>query len=148
MWQNEIKYKALTKQPLHALQLLFENCTSFLTKQLFYSDSLQLLEEVSKDPGIDEAWIDLMVENWEDILGSKDTMRKLPGILSVLSESVVSWEYLNKLRNLRGQNTSSQSQVISALLEQAIKTAEENINWIEENEQEIIRVSSLLNSNM
>ena len=106
------------------------------------------MEEVSKDPGIDEAWIDLMVENWEDILGSKDTMRKLPVILSVLSESVVSWEYLNKLRNLREQNTSSQSQVISALLEQAIKIAEENINWMEENEQEIIRISSLLNSNM
>ena len=97
MWQNEIKYKALTKQPLHALQLLFENCTSFLTKQLFYSDSLQLLEEVSKDLGIDEAWIDLMVENWEVILGSKDTMRKLPVILSVLSESVVSSELFEQV---------------------------------------------------
>ena len=107
-----------------------------------------MLEKASKDPFISEAWIDLMVANWEDFLASKITMRDLPGILEVLSRTVVSQEYLNKLRNLKEQKTSSLLKGTSALLERAIKTAEENINWMEENEQEIIRVSSLLNSNM
>ena len=103
-------------------------------KSIFYRDSLQLLEEASKNPFVNEAWIDLLVNNWEDILASKDILRKLPGILQGLSRTVVSWEYLNKLRNLREKQTTSQSQRISILLEEAIKTSEENINWMKENE--------------
>ena len=106
-----------------------------------------MLEEASKNPFINEAWIDLIVDNWEEILASEDMVRKLPGILEVLSNTVVSWEYFNKLRKLRDQQSSSQSKVISTLLEDAIKTAEENINWMKNNEQEIIRASSLLNNN-
>ena len=98
-----------------------------------------MLEEVSKNSFINEAWIDLLVDNWEDILASKDIMRKLPGILQVLSRTVVSFEYLNKLRNLREKQTPSQSKRISILLEEAIKTAEENLRWMKKNEQEIIR---------
>ena len=122
-------------------------CMCFLII-VFYRDSLNLLKKASKDPFISEAWIDLMVANWEDILASKNTMRDLPGILEVLSRTVVSQEYLNKLRNLKEQKTSSQLKGTSALLERAIKTAEENINWMEENGQEIIRVAAFMNNNM
>ena len=90
-----------------------------------------MLEQASKHPFINEAWIDILVNNWEDILASVGvenlSLRKLPDILEVLSNNVVSMEYFNKLRKLRKLNISSRSKVISSLLDMSIKTAEENI---------------------
>ena len=98
------------------------------------SNALDLLEQASKHPFISEAWIDVLVDNWEDILasvaGDTLTLRKLPEILGVLSKTVVSREYLHKLRNLREQKNSSQSKVISTLLDKSITIAEGNVNMM------------------
>ena len=103
--------------------------TCFFTWGFSFRDALNLLEKASKHPFINEAWIDILVDNWEDILASVgvDHLRKLPDILEVLSNTVVSMEYFNKLRNLRKLKISSRSKVISSLLDKSIKTAEGNI---------------------
>ena len=105
--------------------------TCFFTWGFSFRDALNLLEKASKHPFINEAWIDILVDNWEDILASvgvdNSTPRRLPDILEVLSNTVVSMEYFNKLRKLRKLKISSRSKVISSLLDKSIKTAEGNI---------------------
>ena len=87
-----------------------------------------ILEAAAQDLSIHEEWIDILVDSWPDITEHKEMRRKMPDILSALSSNVVTKGYLEKLRKLKQQAGTSRE--MSALLENSIKTAEKNVNWV------------------
>ena len=101
-----------------------------------------ILEAAAQDPSIPEDWIDVLVDSWPDIMEHEDMKRKLPDILVALSSNVVTKEYADKLRKLKHQAGTSRE--ISALLENNIETAENNVNWFEFKMKE---VSKAFNAN-
>ena len=95
-----------------------------------------MLEQAAEDPFITETWLDILVENWGDILQHQHTLRKLPEILGVLSKTVVTREYYQKLKDLESR-TPAESKEVSALLDHSIKAADQNIKLVTRKKEEI-----------
>ena len=90
-----------------------------------------MMDQITEDLFVDESMIDFLTEHWEDILGNRKSRRKLPKLLSVLADTIVTEEYLDKMKKLR-YHTAGLSRLDSSLLDGAIKTGQYNMDWSRE----------------
>ena len=101
-----------------------------------------MLERVSKDPFVTEDFIDILVDIWPDVIKQEHEMRELPEVLGVLSNTVVTEEYADKLKSLRN-STAGPSNDMTSLLERAIKSSEQNIDRMNQARRVIYHALSL-----
>ena len=97
---------------------------------------MHVLEQVSFNPFVSELWVDVLAENWSDILGNNELRRHLPEMLNSLGKTIKSKQYLEKMESLKNLNRGNSTE-ISDLLDSSIKNAISNINWINNIKQEI-----------
>ena len=118
------------------------NLTKIFAYFIILRRSLEMLERVSKDPFVTEDFIDILVDIWPDFITHEHEMIKLPEVLGVLSNSVATEEYADKLKSLRN-STSGASNDLTTLLERAIKTAEQNIVRMKHTRREMYHALSV-----
>ena len=95
-----------------------------------------MLEEVGSNQFISEQWVDVLVENWSDILKDDKLRRHLPNFLNSLSKSVKTQSYLDKMESLKNLNYGKSSE-ITDMLDTAIKNAISSVKWWKNIGQEI-----------
>ena len=98
--------------------------------------SPHLLEEVSLDQFISEQWVDVLVENWSDILKDDNLRRHLPKLMNSLSKSIKTQSYLDKMKCLKNMNNEKLRE-ITYLLDVTIKDAIYSVKWMKNIGQEI-----------
>ena len=97
---------------------------------------MHILEQLSFNPFVSGLWVDVLAENWSDILENRELRRHLPEVLNSLGKTIESERYLEKMENLKNLNKGN-SREISDLLDSSIKNAIYNVKWINNIKQEI-----------
>ena len=93
---------------------------------------MELLREAASESIMSETWLDLLIPHWKNIQKDKRMMGYMPEIFSSLSESIISEDYLMKMKSLMD---SSESEAVMSddfnLLENAINRASHNVKRLQ-----------------
>ena len=93
---------------------------------------MDLLREAASESIMSETWLDLLAIHWKNIQKDEQMMSFMPEILSSLSESIVSENYLMKMKSLMNLSESEAlSSVDFSLLENAFSQASHNIQRLQ-----------------
>ena len=97
-----------------------------------FREAVDLLREAASESIMSETWLDLLAIHWKNIQKDEQMMSFMPEILSSLSESIVSENYLMKLKSLMDLSESEAlSSVDFSLLENAFNQASHNIRRLQ-----------------
>ena len=99
-------------------------------------DEVHLFEQISLNPFVSERWIDVLAENWSDILRNDQLRIHLPKMLNSLGKTIKSKNYLEKMKRLKNLNNGNLTE-ISDVLDSSVKDAIFNVKWINSIRQEI-----------